>query len=380
MNPEKKEDLLASLRQELDGLDRVFMETAARRQEIVQRIAEIKTRQGRGIFDRTREQQVYVKASQTARDCGLKESLGLRLMRILVEASHDVQREALSEEARRTQEPKRILIVGGGGAMGRLFVEQFGRHGHHVDILEKDETRNREKKVVRADVVLISVDMDQALGVAREVAPHVRSDALLTDINSLKYEICQVYKEDCIGESLGLHPMFGPSAAAMHRQKVIFCPVKSGPLTGWMKGELGRMGLDIVEADPEQHDKAMAVIQVLVHFRTLVMGEALRRAGLPIAEGLRFTSPIYRLEMGVVSRLFAQDPDLYASIEMDNPHGIEVRRLFRAAAKDLDDIITRADRGAFRDLFKEVAGYFEGFSQDAMKLTDAVMEALIAIP
>src|SRR5690606_25813695 len=123
-------------------------------------------------------------------------------------------------------------------------------------------------------------------------------------VNSLKGPICDVFAEHARGEAMGLHPMFGGTVASLRRQKVVACPVRPGPLGDWLLSELGALGLEVVHATPAEHDRMMAVVQVLLHFRTSVSGGAFRRAGVPVADSLRFTSPIYRLELSVVARLF----------------------------------------------------------------------------
>ncbi|MFP6599281.1 MAG: prephenate dehydrogenase dimerization domain-containing protein, partial [Deltaproteobacteria bacterium] len=94
------------------------------------------------------------------------------------------------------------------------------------------------------------------------------------------------------------------------------------------------------ESDPLTHDRMMAVVQVLVHFNTMVTGEALRLSGASIQESLAFTSPIYRLELAFIGRLFAQQPELYGEILMRNPVGGEMRAHFLAAAKVVNEVVT----------------------------------------
>ena len=72
--------------------------------------------------------------------------------------------------------------------------------------------------------------------------------------------------------------------------------------------EFQSLGAETIKSEPKRHDQIMAVVQVLVHFRTLVMGEALRQSGIGIQESLHFTSPIYRLELAVVGRPLCAGP------------------------------------------------------------------------
>lgn len=412
---------LDELRSRLDTLDRSILEAAARRTDIVREIADRKANAARSasatpgradaaptagatepgapspppsqqpparipaerpLFDRDREREVYQRARQIAVEVGLAPRTAHSLMLTLVEASHQVQEELSRQRALQIApgEARRFLIVGGNGRMGRRLGPALAQRGHHIAGIEPDDGQDPALVAHEADIVMIAVPMSVAAEVTAQYGPLIRPDALLCDINSLKKEVCDAMARNCAGQAIGLHPMFGPTVHLLRRQKVVVCPVRPGPRTDWLRAELGAMGMELIEADPQTHDKIMAVVQVLVHFSTLVMGEALRKTGVSIGDSLRFTSPIYRLELAFVGRLFAQNPELYAEIEMTNPHGPEVRRCFLEAANELNDVVEHGDRDVFNSMFREVGKYFTGFSDEAMQLSDIIIDTLVAQP
>ena len=174
--------------------------------------------------------------------------------------------------------------------------------------------------------------------------------------------------------------MFGPTTASLRRQKVVVCPVSSGPRTEWMLHQLAAMGAELIQATPEDHDSMMALVQVITHFRTIATGITLARTGVSIAESLRYTSPIYRLELSVIGRLFAQDPELYASILFDNPDGDRVRHLLSEATAELHTLIAGRDRDGFLAIFQETATWFSDFAEQAQQESDRIIETLIREP
>jgi chorismate mutase/prephenate dehydrogenase len=366
-------DPLATMRAELDTIDRQLMEVLAQRRAVVGRIGAHKREAGVALFDRTRERVVFDRARANAAAVGLPRVVAERVMHAVLESSHDAQAAVLATGA-----PRRFLIIGGGGKMGRRFRADLEARGHSVAVRERGDAED-PAQVRAADVVIVSVPMPVAAQVVAAVAPLLRPDAVLCDFNSLKMAVCTAL-EGSAGQAVGLHPMFGPSVRSLRRQKVVVCAIKPGPMADWWLEELGRMGLERIEATPEAHDRMMAVVQVLVHFRTLVMGEALRRTGVGLAESLRYTSPIYRLELAFVGRLFAQDADLYASIEMENPFGAEVRAAFLGAAADLQALVASKDRAGFRARFEAVAEHFGPFAGEAMGVSDAIIERLSSQP
>jgi prephenate dehydrogenase/chorismate mutase len=373
---------LAVLRAELDELDRDLLATAARRMALVRAIGDAKSGNGsaRPLFDRGRERDVYARSQAVAQQVGLPWSLARRLTEALVEASHEQQEATSVESSKASDQKRRFLMIGGEGRMAKRLAADLVPRGHEVISVDQAEGEARAIELAgEADIVMVAVPMQIAASMTATLAPHVREDALLCDINSLKCDVCAAMTEGR-GEALGLHPMFGPTVRSLRRQKVVVCPVKPGPMGDWLRCELGRMGMELIETTPEAHDKMMAVVQVLVHFSTLVMGEALRRTGVSVEESLTYTSPIYRLELAFTGRLFAQSADLYAEIEMLNPYGAEVRRAFLDAADAMRSISDAGDREAFQRVFSGVSAYFEGFAGEAMELSDQVIDALVRRP
>ena len=284
---------------------------------------------------------------------------------------------ASEEHAQHDQHGLRLCIVGGRGGMGQLFHRALGARGYRVSILEHEDDLATDARVVGADIVMIAVPMAVAVSTATMLAPRMRPGTLLCDVNSLKRDVCAAMAESP-GEVLGLHPMYGPSVGGFTGQKVVACEVVGGPLAAQLLTDIEILGATIVRAEPEVHDRMMAVVQVLVHFSTIVMGEALRRTGTGIQDSLRFTSPIYRLELAVVGRIFTQNADLYGEILMSNPYGAEVRSAFVDAAQDIAALVDSGDRGAFINEFGCIAEWFRDFGPEAMALSDHIIEALVA--
>lgn len=368
-NPE--DAVLAELRAELGPLDDALLSVAARRLDVVRRIAARKAELGAPTFDRTRERVVLDAARERGRAHGLDPDVAERLVRVVVDAGHGEQ-----ESARAPVERQRALVVGGDGGMGRLLVHALHRRGHEVSVLEATDG-DRAERIGAADVIGVAVPMRSCLSVVREVQAAARPDALVFDVNSLKTEVCAAYADRPTGEAIGLHPMFGPTVASWRRQKVVVCPVRPGPRAAILLEDLRVLGADLVEATPEEHDRMMGLVQVVTHFRTIATGLALSASGTSLARSLEFTSPIYRLELAFVGRLFAQDPDLYASILFDNPDGDRVRTLLAEATARLDRIVATRDRAAFVLEFRQASDWFASFAGEALATSDRLIAALV---
>jgi chorismate mutase/prephenate dehydrogenase len=123
----------------------------------------------------------------------------------------------------------------------------------------------------------------------------------------------------------------------------------------------------------------MAIVQVLHHFKTQVLGLALSRTGVPLQETLRFTSPAYLLETYVAGRHFAQSPDLYGPIEMLNPDSQRVIGIFKTAAADLSAILAAGDQDAFDQVFAEVRAFFGDFTDEALEQSGFLIDRLVEL-
>jgi chorismate mutase/prephenate dehydrogenase len=362
---------LDELRAELDAIDEQMIVLLARRLEVVSRIKQAKRQSGKHLFDRDREQRLLARTDRKAAELGISNAAARALMGALLDSSHQVQAEP--DASAGAGQKRRVLVVGGRGKMGRLYVRLLSERGHQVSVLEHGDGLEADA-VEAADVVIVAVPMTEAVSVTRALAPRMRCD-----INSLKSEVCGALAESR-GEALGTHPMFGPTVGSFRRQKIVHCPVKPGPLGRWLVDELGHMGAELTETDAETHDRMMAVVQVLTHFGIMVMGRALSRSGVALHDTLRFMSPIYRLELSMIGRLFSQNPQLYREILMSNPAGSSLRERFSENARELADIIEQRDEQAFERYFDETARYFADFSAEAMALSDHIIATVMSRP
>jgi prephenate dehydrogenase len=136
------------------------------------------------------------------------------------------------------------------------------------------------------------------------------------DVTSIKAGPMRAMLESTRAGVIGTHPLFGPSVHTVQGQRIVFTPSgeRSAKWLPWLRTMLSARGLIISETTPEAHDEAMAIVQVLTHYSTEVMGRTLANLKATVDETLKFTSPIYLMEMLMTARHFAQSPELYASI------------------------------------------------------------------
>jgi chorismate mutase / prephenate dehydrogenase len=367
---------LAELRAQIDAVDRQVLELLAQRMRIISDVASYKRTENVEIRDGNREQQVLDARRALAIELGLDPAPIESIYRQILFASRDYQ-AALGLNTTPQLEPKVVGIVGGSGAMGGVLARMFSELGHRVELADLNTPRSAEEVAAEADVVVISVPIAVTEEVIQRVGPKVRPDALLMDVTSIKSGPLACMLNSTRASVVGTHPMFGPGAHSLLGQRVVVCKGRGEAWYSWLLASFRARGLVVTEAEPEEHDRAMALVQVLTHFQTQVFGLALARSGVPLAESRRFTSPAYLMELYVAARHFAQAADLYGPIEMRNPATAQVTTQFRRAAEELAEILETRDQARFEATFREVRAFFGEFAQEATEQSRFLIDRLV---
>ena len=121
----------------------------------------------------------------------------------------------------------------------------------------------------------------------------------------------------------------------------------------------------------------MSVVQALRHFATFIFGRFLSRQNIDILSSLEFSSPIYRLELGMVGRLFAQIPALYSGIIFASQERREILKDFLSSMSETMKIVDKGDKEEFEKEFREIAEWFGPFSEQAMRESSFLIDKLI---
>jgi len=367
---------LERLRKRIDEVDTRLVELLAERMDIVSRVAAYKRRSGAQIRDVDREQALLNARRDQAESLGLSPDPVESIYRLILLASRDHQ-ASTGAAAPRPITPAKVAIIGGNGAMGSVLQRLFGDLGHSITVADHETALSVEDAAAAADVVVLSVPIAETGAVIRQVGPHVRPDAILMDVTSIKAQPLSAMLDATEAQVVGTHPMFGPGVHSLIGQRVVLCEGRGDRAMAWAREMFSARGLVITEAAADEHDRAMALVQVLTHFQTQVLGLSLARCGVSLDESLRFTSPAYLMELYVAARHFAQAPDLYGPIEMLNPGTERVTAAFRDAASEISDILASGDQVRFDALFEEVRRYFGEFTEEAVYQSSFLVDRLV---
>ncbi len=367
---------LPVLRATIDALDRDLLHLLARRAAVVAEIAARKRADHLEIRDRQREGEILAQRRALAARLGLAPDLVESLFRLILWGSRDRQ-ASLKVEVPPDLPARSVAVIGGHGAMGRCMAELFADLGQTVLIADLDTHLTPVEAAAVADVVLVSVPIAQTPAVIADVGPHVKPDGLLMDVTSIKAAPVAAMLAATPAAVIGTHPLFGPSVHSLQGQRIVVTPGRGADWLAWVRQMFHARGLNVVETSPEQHDRLMGVVQVLVHFATETMGLALARLGVALPDALAFTSPIYLMDLLLTARHFAQAPELYGAIQMSNPATAQVTAAFIGAAEQLRAIAAQQDHRAFREMFDQVRAFLGPFTQQALGETDFLIDRLV---
>lgn len=246
-------------------------------------------------------------------------------------------------------------VVGCGGGFGRAMLAWLGRRGvtlRGVDLLPPSSRPDAVSDYVQADardcdwlalgaaepgrLILLCVPQDVVLAAFDRLLPALGRDTLAADIVSVKSRVAAAFSSRSTrGQYVSLHPMFGPTSDIRGRN-VVSIPLADGSLVHEMERLLSAGGANVCRMTADEHDRGVAVTQVMVHAALLAVGLASRDANLPATMTAAVTTPVSRVLQALLARLCSGDPSLYAHIQRDNPHAADARRSLRDALRRLD--------------------------------------------
>jgi chorismate mutase/prephenate dehydrogenase len=369
------EQTLEDLRQNVDAIDRQIVALLSKRQEEVGRIVSLKKAHNIPVYHPAREENLISRLRNQGLEAGLDPAFVEELYRLVLRQSRMEQTAHMAQKGVRPGAA--VLIVGGKGSMGRYFCRWFADAGYQVRIMGRDGWSGVEALCEGLDLAVISVPIDVTAEVAMRLAPHLPSDCVLTDITSIKAPPLQAMLQAHKGPVVGLHPLFGPTTSTMDKQIVVVTPGRNQSACRWLLDQFTAWGSIMIEADAKEHDDIMAVVQALRHFATFAFGQFMRLRGVDLHRTLDFSSPIYRLELVMVGRLFAQDPSLYAEIIFASEERCALLKDYLRTVNSNLPMLEKGDKALFCEEFRKSAEWFASFSEQAIRESSYLIDKLI---
>tara|TARA_R110001583_G_scaffold25250_4_gene91570 strand:- start:35957 stop:37084 length:1128 start_codon:yes stop_codon:yes gene_type:complete len=351
---------LSELRDKIDAVDQKLIDLLAERLGLVGQVGEVKTKHGLPIYVPEREAAMLAKRREEAVSKGVPAALIEDILRRTMRESYASE----NETGFKTINPamKRIVIIGGNGLLGKRFVEMFKLSGYDVDILGRSNWDQAEKICSQAGLVIVGSPIDVTENVISQLT-YLPEDCILADITSVKDAPLKAMLDVHKGPVVGLHPMFGPDISSFAKQVIVYCDGRGEAQYAWLIEQMKIWGSHLYNVKASTHDESMTLIQALRHFTSFVYGVHLQAVDADLEQLLDLSSPIYRLELAMVGRLFAQEPALYADIILSQKGNLDMIKRYHQHFSDAIELLENSDREAFIKRFESVTDWMGNYSQ-----------------
>jgi chorismate mutase/prephenate dehydrogenase len=353
---------LDELREQIDSVDSQLVNLLAQRAALTAKVGEYKSQVGMPIYVPAREAELIAKRRSQAEQQGVPPALVEDLLRrIMRESYHTQNRQYLCTNP----QIKKIVVIGGAGALGGIFVDMFRRSGYSVSILESQDWPNAPSILAGAALAMVAVPIKLTESVIAKL-DNLPAECILVDITSTKQRPLAAMLNAHSGPVLGLHPMFGPDVSSLVKQVVVVCHGRDAEQYQWLLEQMRIWGAALEEIGAKEHDDAMVFIQVMRHFCSFVFGAHLAGENPPLERLIALSSPIYRLELAMVGRLFAQDPGLYTDIIFNNVESVDLLRRFMLRFEQAIKLVEQGDKGTFIKQFFHIGSWFGEYSKQSL--------------
>jgi prephenate dehydrogenase len=263
----------------------------------------------------------------------------------------------------------KIAIIGGSGKMGLWFTRFLLKEGKDITLIGRSKAKLEEAKrklnvsittdienAKLADVVLLSIPIDHFEETAKRLSPHIQPNQIILDITSVKLlpvEVMHRYLNR--GKVLGTHPVFGPGARSLANQNFVLTPTNEQEN---ILAEKVRSYLETYEArvrlmSPREHDDMMAIILGLAHFIAIASADSLinfeRLKEMEAIGGIT-----YKVLLTLVESVISEDPNLYASLQMNLPGLPRFQERFQQSCQSWTELVKQKDKQQFIHRMKAI--------------------------
>ena len=214
-----------------------------------------------------------------------------------------------------------------GRALGSLLHQQgqsFLAYDPYVDIPAGHRAGSLAEVVKDAAWVVLAVPVPRMEEVLKALRPCLGAGQTVLDVGSVKVRPCALMDE-LLGDEIphvGTHPLFGPLSLTRAERplRVVLCasprhPGAAARAKSWFQG----LDCEVLEQDPETHDRNMAQTHALAFFVAKGLLDVGVGEGMPVApasfQGLKHTLEAVRADAG----------HLFAAIQRENPFAAEAR-------------------------------------------------------
>jgi chorismate mutase/prephenate dehydrogenase len=357
---------LVDLRGRLDDIDGRLLALIAERQRLGGEIARVKRQTGYPTRDYQREREVIMSARTKAAELGLSPGLAENLLRLLIRSSLTTQEQA-SVAARGVGSGQRALVIGGGGKMGRWFVEFLASQGFHLEVADPAGAPAGSKAVgdwrhtdLQQDFIVLATPLGVTDAILRDLALR-RPRGVVFDVGSLKSPLraglLALKSHGC--KVTSIHPMFGPDTELLSGRHVVFVDLGSAEALERVRELFTPTMVEQVVMSLDEHDRLIAYVLGLSHALNIAFFTALAGSGEAAPRLAKMSSTTFDAQLDVAARVAQESPELYYEIQSLNDYGAESLEALSQAVERLRTAVLSQDHDGFVALMNRGREYLE---------------------
>ncbi len=357
---------LDDLRQRLSDLDRQLIRLVAERTQLGTEVARVKRATGHPTRDYARERDVIMGARNTAQEAGLSPDLAEELLRLLIRSSLTTQEQA-SVAARGAGSGRRALVIGGGGKMGRWFVQFLASQGFSVEVADPKGAPSGVPCVadwhatdLEHDYIVVATSLGATDAILRDLALR-RPPGVIFDVGSLKSPLraglMALKSHGCRVTSI--HPMFGPDTELLSGRHVIFVDLGSAEALAAARELFTPTMAEQVVMSLEDHDRLIAYVLGLSHALNIAFFTALAESGEAAPRLAKMSSTTFDAQLDVASAVAQESPDLYYEIQSLNDYGAESLEALSKAVERVRTAVLSRNHDVFVALMRQGREYLQ---------------------
>lgn len=369
-----KQKALEGSRKRIDEIDERILELLSERAEVVNAVIKTKVENQLPVFVPKREDEKSASFKKSAKEKGIDPEWAEDFLRMIMTSSRDKQSQNKFPTA--TAKPKHILYIGGEGGMGKLYKKITEQTGHKAYSIDKSNWYELEELAPKLDMVIVTVPIKITEQVIERLKGRLSKKTILADFTSNKSAPIEKMLEVHEGPVVGLHPMHGPDVQNLSKQLMVVCPGRKAEEANWFMEQCELWGMRVVQADQQKHDHVMHMVQGLRHFVALLHGSFMEEYDLRPSDMLEYSSPIYRAEIMMTGRIFAQSAELYADIVFANEERRDLLMKFFNHHQKLAELVKNNDREGFIREFEGVTDFFGKFATQALNESSYLINRL----
>jgi chorismate mutase / prephenate dehydrogenase len=357
---------LEALRQRVTDIDRQLITLVAERKSVSGEIARVKRSTGYPTRDYEREKDVILGVRTIAAELGVSPELAESIQRLLIRASLTTQEHA-SVVQRGAGTGRRALVIGGGGKMGRWFVEFLTSQGFGVEVADPGSVPAGVARVedwratdLQHDFIVLATPLGVTDAILRELALR-RPSGVIFDVGSLKSPL----RSGLMAlKSLGckvtsVHPMFGPDTELLSGRHVVFVDLGSAEALTAARELFSPTMAEQVVMSLDDHDRLIAYVLGLSHALNIAFFTALAESGEAAPKLAKMSSTTFDSQLDVAARVAQESPDLYYEIQSLNDYGAESLEALSRAVERIRTAVISQDHEAFVALMRRGRDYLE---------------------